>query len=602
TTWGTARVTMVANTAACFVLLGVSLWLLRKKENQSFPWARELAAKTAAAIAGMVGLLSLAEHLFRLALGIDQFLLVVPPVLQTGIVRPGLMSPITAGAFLLLGVALLGIDWRTRRGRWPAQFLSLAAGGLASFGVLSFAFDPHIYAAHLSLALPTAVTLAVLSLGLVCARTEWGLGALLCSQSLGGSLARRLLPAAFIPMLVGWIRWRITAAGLYSEWSTVVLAALTTMFLLACLIAWAAVAVYRNDVERRKVEEALDESQERFRRLLDGVKDYAIYMLDPEGRVISWNEGAAHIQGYRSKEILGRHFSCLYLPEDRAAGKPARELQESLAKGRFEAQAQRVRKDGSAFWVNVVIAPMYDDSGVLRGYSKIARDITERRRAEERLAEQAEKLACSRQALEAQTRMLKLVLDSVGEGLIAADQEGRFLIWNDCANKLMGRGAADLPSEQWTPHYKVFLPDGITPYPPDRLPLVRALHGESVQVELMIEHPERENRVSLEVSARPMKDAQGNLCGGVAILRDITQQKANEREIRELNEELEHRVVERTAQLATANKELEAFSYSVSHDLRAPLRHISGFSQMLVEEFGSSLDPTAQKYVERIQA
>ncbi len=245
---------------------------------------------------------------------------------------------------------------------------------------------------------------------------------------------------------------------------------------------------------------------------------------------------------------------------------------------------------------------MYDDSGTLRGFSKVARDMTERRRAEERLAEQAEKLACSRQALEAQTRMLELVLDSVGEGLIAADREGRFLIWNDCANKLMGRRAADLPSEQWTPHYKVFLPDGITPYPPDRLPLVRALHGESVQVELMIEHPERENRVSLEVSARPMKDAQGNLCGGVAILRDITQQKANEREIRELNEELEHRVVERTAQLETANKELEAFSYSVSHDLRAPLRHISGFSQLLVDEFGSGLDPTAQKYVERIQA
>ena len=602
TTWGTAQVTMVANTAACFVLVGVSLWLLRKKDNRSFGWAREFSAKTAAAIAGLMGLLGLAEHLFRLDLGIDQFLLVVPPALQTGTARPGLMSPITAGAFLLLGVALLGIDWRTRRAGWPAQFLSLAAGGLATFSVLSFAFDPHIYAAHLSLALPTAVTLAVFSLGLVCARTEWGLGALLCSQSLGGSLARRLLPAAFIPMLVGWIRWRITAAGLYSEWSTVVLAALTTMFLLAGLISWAAVAVYRNDVERKKVEEELYESQERFRRLLDGVKDYAIYMLDPEGYVISWNEGAARLKGYRSEEILGKHFSCFYLPEDRAAGKPARELQESLAKGRFEAQAQRVRKDGSALWANVVIAPMYDDSGVLRGYSKIARDITERRRAEERLAEQAEKLACSRQALEAQTRMLKLVLDSVGEGLIAADQEGRFLIWNDCANKLMGRGAADLPSEQWTPHYKVFLPDGITPYPPDRLPLVRALHGESVQVELMIERPGPENRVSLEVSARPMKDARGNLCGGVAILRDITQQKANEREIRELNEELEHRVVERTAQLEAANQELEAFSYSVSHDLRAPLRHIGGFSQMLVEEFGSSLDPTAQKYVGRIQA
>ncbi len=358
----------------------------------------------------------------------------------------------------------------------------------------------------------------------------------------------------------------------------------------------------REIAERKRAEEALRESQEGFRLLLDGAKDYAIYMLDPEGHVISWSEGAARLKGYRSEEILGQHFSCFYLPEDRAAGTPARELQESLAKGRFEAQAQRVRKDSSVFWADVVITPMYDDSGVLRGYSKIARDITERRRAEERLAEQAEKLACSRQALEAQTRMLKLVLDSVGEGLIAADQEGRFLIWNDCANKLMGRGAADLPSEQWTPHYQVFLPDGITPYPPDRLPLVRALHGESVQVELMIEHPERENRVSLEVSARSMKDAQGNLCGGVAILRDITQQKANEREIRELNDELEHRVAERTAQLEVANKELEAFSYSVSHDLRAPLRHISGFSRILVEEFGATLDPGAQHYLDRIQS
>lgn len=216
------------------------------------------------------------------------------------------------------------------------------------------------------------------------------------------------------------------------------------------------VAIRTDITERKRAEEALHESQERFRLLLDGVKDYAIYMLDPEGHVISWNEGAARIKGYRSEEILGKHFSCFYVPGDREAGKPARELQESLAKGRFEAQAQRVRKDGSAFWANVVITPMHDDSGTLSGFSKVA-------------------------------------------------------------------------------------------------------------------------------------------C-------DITQQKADEREIRELNEELEHRVGERTAQLEVANKELEAFSYSVSHDLRAPLRHIGGFSKMLAEEFGSTLDPTAQHYLDRIQA
>ena len=495
------------------------------------------------------------------------------------------------------------------------------------------------------------------------------------------------------------------------------------------------VAIRADITERKRAEEELHESQERFRLLLDGVKDYAIYMLDPEGHVISWNAGAARIKGYRNEEILGKHFSCFYRPEDRESDKPALELQESLAKGRFEEQAQRVRKDGSAFWANVVITPMYDDHGTLKGFSKVARDITERKRAEdalkeslatsqealkeladqkfaldqhaivavtdvqgtityvndkfcvisqysedeligqnhrilnsghhpkeffrqmyhtiangkvwhgeiknrakngsmywvdttivpfvgadgkprqyvavraditerklaaEALAAQATELSRSQQALEAQSLMLQSVLDSMAEGLVAADEHGKFLIWNRAAERIVGYGPTDISTPGWSEHYGNYLPDGVTLFPTEQLPLVRAIHGEPSTAEIFLRNPKVTQGTWIEASGSPLKDKDGVVRGGVVAFRDITKKRADERQIQELNDELEHRVIERTAQLETVNKELESFSYSVSHDLRAPLRHIIGFSRMLLEEFGPTLDPGAQHYLDRI--
>ncbi|MBP2448749.1 hybrid sensor histidine kinase/response regulator [Rhizobium leguminosarum] len=150
--------------------------------------------------------------------------------------------------------------------------------------------------------------------------------------------------------------------------------------------------ITRDLTERRAAEKAIRQSEEQFRRLVQGVSDYAIYMLDPDGNVSSWNFGAERIKGYRPKEIIGRHFSTFYTPEDRAAGVPEMALGIARAEGRFEREGWRVRKDGTRFWASVVIDVIRDDDGGVLGFAKITRDITEKMETQRALEQAREEL------------------------------------------------------------------------------------------------------------------------------------------------------------------------------------------------------------------
>jgi PAS domain S-box-containing protein len=210
----------------------------------------------------------------------------------------------------------------------------------------------------------------------------------------------------------------------------------------------------RDITDRRRTEEALRKSEERFRLLIEGVEDYAIYMLDPHGRIATWNVGAERIMGYRSQEIVGRRFHRFYTADDAERKKPDQALAVATAEGRFQDERWQTRKDGSQYWANFVLTALRDENGRLTGYSTIARDITQRKNAED--------------------------------------------------------------------------------------------------------------------------------------------------EIRRLNGELERRVQERTAELQAAYQEMEAFSYSISHDLRSPLIHIAGFVEMLKSDLGPSLDEKSSRHLQTI--
>lgn len=194
--------------------------------------------------------------------------------------------------------------------------------------------------------------------------------------------------------------------------------------------------ITRNLSKRRKAVQALIESEERYRLLVSGVKDYAIFMLDKEGNIISWNSGAERIKGYKFEEVAGRHFSLFYTEEDLRDGKPARELKIAKEKGKYEEEGWRIKKDGSRFWANVVITAIFDDErNELIGFSKVTRDLTEKKRAEE---------------------TYRLMVENVEDyGIFMLNPDGTVATWNAGAQKIKQYTEREIIGK----HFSIFYPE-----------------------------------------------------------------------------------------------------------------------------------------------
>lgn len=329
---------------------------------------------------------------------------------------------------------------------------------------------------------------------------------------------------------------------------------------------------FRDVTDRRRAAE--------MSRLLSSIvqsSEDAILSKSLDGTVLSWNRGAERIYGYSAAEMIGQPVSLLRPP-----GSPddCLSILEDLTRGRTidHYEAQRVKKDGQQIFVSLTVSPIRDDAGTVVGGSVIARDITEQKWAQEalRLSEDRYRSLISATA--------QMVWTTNAQGEVTKDTSA----W--CA--FTGQSVADARGWGWT--------GAVHPEDRERVTANWAdavKHGSFYSAEYRVRRCDGQYQY-MAVHGVPVLEKDGNIREWIGTSADITEARLAEEEVRKLNAELENRVVERTAELQAANKELEAFAYSVSHDLRAPLRAVDGFSRIVLEEYAPHLPAEAQRYLE----
>jgi PAS domain S-box-containing protein len=324
--------------------------------------------------------------------------------------------------------------------------------------------------------------------------------------------------------------------------------------------------------------EELRRSEERFKLLVETIRDYAIFMLDPQGHVLTWNAGAERFKGYRADEIIGQHFSIFYPEEARQKRWPQHELEVATAKGVFEDEGWRVRKDGTLFWANVVITTLRDADGELLGFAKVTRDLTQRRAQEEQLRRSEERF--------------RLLVENVPEyAIFMLDPNGRISTWNSGAQRIKGYKAEEIIGK----HFSIFYPKDVRDSGwTDHELQVAAEEGRFVDTGWRVRKDGTTFWAHVVITA--LRDDAGRLVGYAKLTRDMTESKrveAIEVASQEREEMLE---AERNARIAAqqSTRTKDEFLATLSHELRTPLSAILGWTQMLLR--GESLkDPEAQR-------
>jgi PAS domain S-box-containing protein len=334
--------------------------------------------------------------------------------------------------------------------------------------------------------------------------------------------------------------------------------------------------------ERKQNEIRLRETEEMYRLLVEGMQDYSIFMLDPTGHILTWNEGGQQLIGYLSGEIVGKHFSIFHTSDDLTANKPEKELQIARAVGKYHEEGWRVKKNGSPFWASVVLTALYNENNTLIGFSKITKDLSERKK-EEALLRQSEE------------RYRLLVEQVTDYAIFMMDEKGRIVSWNEGANKIKGYTAKEIIGK----YFSIFYPqeDIINGKPANELRIARSV-GKYEEEGWRLRKDGSRFWANVVITA--VYNQEGVLVGFSKVTRDLTERKRAEQTAREnasKYQAIARKMEVINQELSKANQELEQFTSIVSHDLQEPLRTVKSFLHLMDIKIDQGQTTELKQYV-----
>lgn len=561
--------------AVAFALAGVSLWLQSPEEPGRKAWR---VGQVLASAVLLVGLLKLAGPVFGWNPGIDRILF-REKLAPIGAAFPNRIPPNAAASFFLVGSALLLLDVKFRRLRPAPQILALMVSMITLPAMVGYTYGVRSFyglASFMPLPLNAAMAFLTLCIGILFARPDVGLAPLFSSNTSGGIVARRLLPIAIaLPILLGWLRVTGQRSGLYSTEFGTALSAVTYIVVFAIIVYWNARLLHQTDLGRAQAEEALQTSERHFAGILDIAQD-AVISVDQSQSIRLFNQGAEKVFGYAAQEVLGQSLSML-IPERFAQTHRQHVQNFASAPERARRMGERTevygrRKGGIEFPAEASISKLVQDGQTT--FTVILRDISERKQAEEQL------------------RTLSQAVEQTTDPVVISNPDGTIQYVNSAFERLTGFSALETIGQK--PH---IVKSGRHPQQFYENLWKTILAGRPWQG-VFINQKKDGQIYFAETSITPIFSAERQITHFVAVQKDITQRKQAEETVLRLNESLQRR----TAETEVANKELEAFCYSVSHDLRAPLRSIDGFAQALLEDYLDKLDAPGQDYLRRVRA